>query len=245
MWFVTIPFYMANFSYGGSLESRKPSDANQKVTQKKMESSIGAATDEDLKRLQKIDSRYQRAKSVVMEIDKTLKLGLLGRETKSKGQIQLSKGRMRLETKTPDESLVVVNKNTLWVVNFPPAEFKDKGAAVQVLKAKIDSKKGRSQNLLSLLTQGGLLKFFTVSSVQKDSEKKQVTYFLQPKQDLVEFKRAQVVVSSTKEQIIAMRYWDELDNETQFEFTKVVFDKVLSDKVFAYTPPKNADVTTM
>ncbi len=215
------------------------------VTQKKLEqaTSFSAPTDADNKHLKAIDTKYQKAKSVTMDVEKTMKLSVLGREQKSQGKIQISRGRMRMET--PDESLLVINKKTLWVVTYPDPDLKKHGAAIQVLTGNIDSKQARSKSLLGLLTQGGLLKFFTVSSVEKDKAKDQSTFFLQPKKELVEFKRAKVTVSNAGLEIKTLRFWDQLDNESRFDFKNIEFNKAVDAKVFDYKPPQGADIMPM
>jgi outer membrane lipoprotein-sorting protein len=194
----------------------------------------------DVALIKSIDQSYKSAKSISMDLKKIVKVQLLDKTSKMSGKVLFSKGRMRMEMDPPDKSLVVIDKKHIWVVNYPSDEFKN--SAIQVIQAEVSTKKGRSQNFLGLLTQGGILKFFNVSGVQKTSDEEQV-FFLQPNVASVEFKRAQVIVNPKTKKIVALKYWDELDNETGYEFANVKFDLSLEDKNFVYHPPKNADVT--
>lgn len=201
---------------------------------------VSQAQKDDVALIKSIDQSYKNAKSITMDLKKILNVQLLDKVSKTSGKVLFSKGRMRMEMDAPDKSLVVIDKKHIWVVNYPGTEFKN--SAIQVIQAEVSTKKGRSQNFLGLLTQGGILKYFNVSGVLKTTEEEEV-FFLQPNQASVEFKRAQIVVNPKTKRITSLKYWDELDNETGYEFTNVQFDQRLEDKNFVYHPPKNADIT--
>ncbi len=198
------------------------------------------ASEVDIRLIRGIDLSYQKAQTVSMDIKKSIKSQMLESKASISGKVMFSKGRMRMEMNEPDKSLVVIDKKYIWVVNYPSEEFKN--SALQVIKAKISSKKGRSQNFLGLLTQGGVLKYFNVSGLMKVSPKESI-YFLQPNDATVEFKRAQMVLNPKTKRITGLRYWDEIDNETMFEFSNVKFNQKLDDKAFSYEPPEGADIT--
>ncbi len=202
--------------------------------------SVVQPSEEDLKMVRGIDSAYQKAKTVSMNIKKSIKSQLIDSHASSSGKVLFSKGRMRMELNDPDKSLVVIDKKHIWVVNYPSGEFKN--SALQVLKAEISSKKGRSQNFLGLLTQGGVLKYFNVSGLMKLSDEEKI-FFLQPNDATVEFKRAQMVLNPKTKRITGLRYWDELDNETVFEFSNIKFDVKLDEKNFNFELPEGADLT--
>ena len=201
-----------------------------------------AAKDAELRALKSVDTRYQKASSVSMKIDKTLLIGLLGKEKKSKGTLLLSKGKMRMEIESPDKSVIVVDGKHLWVADYPAAEFKN--AAVQVIKGRLDSKKSVQQSFVGLLTRGGILKHFKVAGVTKD-EKDRTVYFLAPNEQTFEFKRAQMTNSDDAKSIAELRYWDERDNETRYSFSDVKFDAKVPAQSFEFVPPENADITTI
>lgn len=205
--------------------------------------SLQPASSADLKTVKALDKKYQDAPLVEMDVEKLVKLGLLGTEKKSAGKITMSKGRLRMELEGDEKSLLVINSKKFWAVTFPGAEFKD--APVQVITGDMGSKKSQSQSMLSLLTQGGFLKFFNATGVQKGADGESV-FFLQPKKEQTDFKRAQLKVSADAKEIRELRYWDQRDNETVMAFKSVKFgNQKPKDQTFSYTPPSNAEIMKM
>lgn len=198
-------------------------------------------TDADIKLLKTLDSVYQ-TKSAEMKVEKITKIPLLEQERKASGTLWISSGRLRMELEGSEKSLLVVNKHNLWAITFPPAEFKD--AAVQVIKGNTSTKKGRSQNFVSLFSMGGFTKFFDATAAQHESNG-DVLFFLSPKQEQTDFRRAQVRVSSDGKKLLVINYWDDRDNETRMEFSSLKFEKKVDERLFNYTPPKNAEVINL
>lgn len=226
-----------------SKEAAAPEKKSAKTEKAKDSKVVAPSVDtEALKRLKTLDARYQSAKSIAMDVERNLIMGMLGKEKKAKGTLLLSKGRMRMELNDPEKSLIVIDGKTLWVADYPPAEFKN--AAVQVLKGKVSSKKGASQGFVGLLTRGGVLSQFNVTGALTDRGGRSV-YFLQPKAATVEFKRAQLTISADQNSIESLQFWDERDNETKLTFSNVKFDQKVDAKTFEFTPPENADVTSI
>lgn len=204
-------------------------------------------TDQEI--LKDIDAKYQKADAIAMKVDKTLKIGLLGEERKSSGSMWISEGRIRMELEGNEKSILVVNKKNLWAATYPGAEFPD--APVQVIKGEATSKKGQAKNALSLLSVGGFLRLFKPSEIKKRPDGSKA-YTLLPKQGQTsDFKKAQVIVTPDAKAISELTYWDPRDNETQFLFRDVTFDKKeafgkkFEDKLFDYDPPKNAEIMNL
>lgn len=204
-------------------------------------SGIKKISDHELKLLKTLDATYQ-AKNAEMKVEKTTKIPMLDQERKTTGTVWISAGRLRMELDGSEKSLLVVNKQNLWAVTYPAAEFKD--AALQVIKANTSTKKGRSQSALSMLTMGGLTKFFDATAAQTEANG-DVLFFLSPKQEQTDLRRAQVRVSSDGKKLLGLNYWDDRDNETRMVFSDVKFVNKVDDKLFNYTPPANADVMNM
>ncbi len=202
---------------------------------------IKKITDSELKLLKTLDSVYQ-SKSAEMKVEKTTKIPLLEQERKATGTLWISAGRLRMELEGAEKSLLVVNKNNLWAVTFPPAEFKE--AAVSVIKANTSTKKGRSHNFVSLFSMGGIMKFFDATASQHEGNG-DVLFFLSPKQEQTDFRRAQVRVSSDGKKLLALNYWDDRDNETRMEFSNLKFENKMDEKLFNYIPPANAEIVNM
>ena len=165
-------------------------------------------------------------------------MGLLGTSKTSEGEIWLQDGMMKMEILKPEPSKIVAGKKYLWIESPAPEGFKD--SKIQVLKASLSSKRAKAQGLIQLLTQGGVLKYFRVSGVQEKGN--QITYFLQPDQSSVEFKRAQLTVLVKEKVIGKLKYWDQVDNETEFIFTQSNFNQKLPGDTFSYQAPPNAEV---
>jgi outer membrane lipoprotein-sorting protein len=119
-----------------------------------------------------------------------------------------------------------------------------------VIKGDAGSGKARNQNVVGMLTLGGFLKVFNATAVQimPSGEKK---YFLSPRTQQSGFQRAQVTVSADASRILELKYWDERENETSFEFREVTFGKSqafgkkIEDSLFQYQPPANAEIMTL
>ena len=202
--------------------------------------SIRPVNDEDLLFLNKVDRKYQGSHGIHIKFKKTVHLAALGGQRQSEGEIWIDKGKMRLEVHRPEPSKIIADSHFLWIENPPPKDFK--GAKTQVFKASLKSKRAKTQGLLQMLIQGGVLKYFRVSGVQE--EEKQMTYFLQPNNQSIEFKRAQIRIKIMEEEISQIRYWDQMDNETTFDFLTVELNQKIEKAFFDYKPPKDAEIMT-
>lgn len=206
-------------------------------------SKISPPSDGQIKNLKKTLLRF-KTDSAEMKVSKLVKLELLGQERKAIGMLKISKGKMRMEIESPDKSLVVVDKNTAWLVSYPAEEFKN--AVPQVIKANLTTKKGRSQSLVALLVQGDILQHFLVSGVLNKTERKgAVVFFLQPKKTSTDFKRAQLTLSEGLKgsyEVAELKYWDDMNNETTFSFSDGKWGVSNKEELFNYLPPKGVDV---
>jgi outer membrane lipoprotein-sorting protein len=214
--------------------------------------SIGPATEAQKKTLEKFQRRLSGAGQVRAKLNRKTTVGLLGTEKKATGDLLVSKGRVRMDLKTADTNerqLLVVGDKAFWAVTYPPSEMKD--AAVQVVTGPVKSKKSGPTGFLALLGKDGFLKSFTVSGVALDKDGG-IRYYLQPKADWVEAKRALLAlgpeVTGTKGErdFREILIWDFQDNETQYTLGSVKFEsgKAPNGK-FEFSPPKNADVMSV
>ena len=200
--------------------------------------------DEKARVLKKIDEKYQAAQSLTMGVHKVDKVSALDQTRESDGRLLIKKGKFRLELesadKNKDKSLMVADGKTLWIVTPPAKEFKN--SKTIVIKSQLTGKKAQALDLLRYLTQGGILNYFKVTGVNEKGD--ELTYFLQPNKKSLEFQRAQIVANKKEEVIVQLKYWDSVDNETEYQFKKVELDKEIKDDLLKYEPPKDADVTT-
>lgn len=212
-------------------------------------SSINSPSKAQLATLQKFQKRLQAAGLVRSIVNRRTSIGLLGTEKKASGELLVSRGRVRMDLKS-DESderqLLIVGDKSFWAVTYPPKEFKE--AAVQVVTGKVKSKKSGSVGFLALLGKDGFLKSFTVTGVGLDKDGG-IRYYLQPKVDWVEAKRALLALGPEVAGERAFReimIWDSQDNESQYTLDKVTFEKKKADSAkFTFTPPKNADIMSL
>jgi len=202
---------------------------------------INAVSKEKVNFLKSVEEKYQKQHGIIVELQKKVRIEALDSETTSSGAAWFLKGKMKLEIQEPIPSKIIADGRYLWLVSPAPKEFK--GAKTQVAQASLNSPRARSQGLIQLLTQGGLLKYFKPVGVK--TEKNKILFFLQPKKQSAEFKRAQLTVNSKTKVITALHYWDRNDSETVFMFTKTLFNQALSSSLFDYQPPKDAEITTL
>ncbi len=201
-----------------------PSNVHSKETKPKtLVQSIGKT---EMILLKRVDKKYQKEHGIHLKLKKTVKIGLLGSSRISEGEAWLNQGLMRLEIQKPEVSKMISTSKFFWIENPAPEGFKD--MKTQVMKAELNTERAKSQGLIQLLTQGGVLKYFRVSGVQK--AKDMLIYFLQPNNQALEFKRAQILVSPKTKTIEELKYWDQMDNETTYSFTSSVFNQKLDPK---------------
>jgi len=201
---------------------------------------VHSVSKQEMLLLRRVDQKYQKSHGIHLGFNKTIVSEMMGSRSESEGEIWLNKGKMRLEIHKPEASKIIAGKSYLWIESAPPKGFEE--AKTQVMRASLNSKQAKSQGLLQLLTQGGVLKYFRVSGIQR--EKNKVTFFLQPDKQSVEFKRAQIQVVPSSKEISQLRYWDQMDNETVYVFNKSEFNKKLEKKLFDYKPPKDSELIT-
>ena len=215
-------------------KASEPADASQ--------ASVRGVNKKDLASIKTLNDKYRKAKSIAMDVTKDVKLGLVGSERHSTGKLQLAKGQIHMELEGSEHTLLVVNKKNIFVITYPDKALQ--GAAVQIIKGDIASKKAKKQSqqsaLSNLLGPGGFLKSFNPTGVETAGEVK--TYFLSPigESDMT---RAQLKVEN--KEIRELHFWDARDNETSYKFSNTKFDLTIDPKIFNYIPPANADVMNL
>lgn len=210
---------------------------------------ITSPTRPQIATLEKFQKRLQNAGQVRSIVHRRTSIGLLGTEKRTSGDLLVSRGRVRMDLKSiesEERQLLIVGDKAFWAVTYPPKEFKE--AAVQVVTGKVKSKKSGSVGFLALLGKDGFLKSFTVTGVGLDKDGG-LRYYLQPKVDWVEAKRALLALGPDIGGERAFReimIWDSQDNESQYTLEKVKFEKTKAESAkFTFTPPKNADVMSL
>jgi outer membrane lipoprotein-sorting protein len=246
----TFLFLIGSIGYGGGSEATK----EETIKIAAGVPAIGPATKGQLATLEKFQKRLTGAGQVSAKIHRKTVIGLLGQEKQAEGNLQVSKGRVRLDLKTAETDerhLLVVGAKAFWAVTYPSKDLE--GALVQVVTGPVKSKKAGSAGFLAILGKDGFLKSFSVTGVTLDKDGG-IRYYLQPKADWVEAKRALLALgpelSKSKKTSVRdfreIKIWDFQDNETQFTLEKVKFESTaVADSKFEFSPPKNADVMSV
>lgn len=201
---------------------------------------VHTVSKQDMLLLKRVDQKYKNNHGIHLQLKKTITLSMLGSSKNSEGEVWINKGQLRLQINKPEPSKIIAGKKYLWIESQAPEGFGEASSKLQVVQTTLDSKKAQSQALIQLLANGGILKFFRVSGIQKANGR--VTYFLQPDKQSVEFKRAQIVVNPKSLVIEKLKYWDQVDNETTYSFSDAHFNKKIDPKLFSYKPPKDAEL---
>lgn len=189
--------------------------------------------------LQKVAKKYRSSKYVEMDVEKSVKSELMGRETKFIGRIFLSSGKFRWENSSPEKTLLVFDGTTIWSEQSPPPEF---GGPVQVAKGKVD-KKNRSHILISSLVGADLNKNFKVI---KDTKAGSLTTLeVQPLYDDLTVKDLSVIVDTKQSFITTLSYKDDIGNLTTMKFSNVKLVNKEKKNLFKYQPPQGAQVTDL
>jgi outer membrane lipoprotein carrier protein len=200
---------------------------------------VFAATQNGLGALQKVTKKYGATKLVEMNVDKTVKSELLGKETKYEGKIFLTKGKFRWENSKPEKTLLVYDGKTIWSEQTPPPEF---GGPIQVAKGKVD-KKTKSQILLSTLLGTDVKKNFKVLNEKKDGDV--LTLDVKPLHDDLTAKEMTIQLNTKDSTLKQVSYKDDIGNVTTLNFSNVNFLKAEKKNLFKYEPPKGAQITDL
>ena len=217
--------------------SKKPSTKRQLATKL----SAISHSEEIFVIIYQILHSYQSEPSVTMNVRKTVYSSILEDLKKSEGHLKLSKGKLRVQINKPDKSLIVMDGDSLWLASYPP---KDLGGDVQVSKISMDKVKHQEKSLLSLLFGNtNYLNKFRLVEPPLSQTKRQYTLLPHDLKNEGEIKKIQIELDADNKKIIGIKYWDQLDNWTDYQFSHIRFPKKANPKDFVYTPPKGVDVT--
>lgn len=195
----------------------------------------------ELSTVKTIVASYQKSPAVTAKVEKEVTFALLGEQKKSSGRMDFSKGRLRLEIDKPDPSLIVMNKKVIWVVTPTPEEL---GGKTQVLKISSQEMSKQSKAPLAvLLGKKEAWDNFKVKSSQTNNGTLALTLVPTKPNVVGEIVSMQIEVSNKEKVLKMLSYKDELDNETKFIFSNTKLDAKVDDKLFIYSPPKNAEIT--
>jgi len=200
---------------------------------------VGVFADNKVEKIHQVINKYRNTPSVLMNLDKTVNMKLLGETKKSSGSIYLSSNKMRYEISKPDKHLIVMNDETIWIENRLP---KNLGGKIQVTHLK--SKSGQNK------VKGFLAAFFGNRNIKNDMsfvkiDEQNFNIDFKNKSLVKDLKSAKIGIDSKGEEILYLEYTDKLNNITRHDFSSIVFNTNKQLSKFKYIPPKNADITEM
>lgn len=192
----------------------------------------------DLKPLNEVTERYRQSKMVKSDLVKVVKAELTGKEITNEGIIAIAEGNFRIESRTPEKSILVFDGKEIWNEQGASSDF---GGPAQVTR-QIVSKKNRSQTLFAtLLTKEPITKNFKIRDVVTKGE--EVTYFADSLKADLNLKDFRIVIETRKRIVSEISFKDDIGNLTTMKFSNIQFKSTIEKNLFIYKPPKNAQVT--
>lgn len=188
--------------------------------------------------LSDVSAKYRKSNLVTIQLVKTVKSNLLGKETKYKGTVFLATNKFRLNIEEPEKSQVIFDGKTIWSVQYPPKELP---GPVQVAKSKLDKNTKKQILLSTLISKDGIKENFKITKEEKVDSGTRIS--LVPLKNELNIKTLDVVVKGNK--ISSISYADDVGNTTFFEFEKTEFSSKSSGQIFKYKIPKDAQVTNL
>lgn len=164
---------------------------------------------------------------------------LLMKEKISTGTLHFWMGKLRVETESPDETLLVMDGKTIWVVNKLP---EDMGGKTLVSKTNARSFRKSNTFFAALLEDGKLLKEYMVTKRTAKADRVQME--LGPRSpEESEIQKLELILGDAGRKLEKVTYWDDKENEVTFELGDV--KTIYGDRkaLFSYEPPKDAEVT--
>jgi len=219
--------------------SRAAAGEDLSASHTKKSSRSPASVDEDPKKiLKKVEAKYT-SHFIKMDVKSEVTQTLLERTKTYTGKLYLApEGRFKMDMKTPNKHMLLMNGKNIWVVDYPLDETQDK---VQILHSK-SAKSLKNQGFLDIFTGvGNLQKRFKIESSDKKND--EITYKLIPKEKDAQVERVELKIDFQSELITGVTFWDSLGNKTQLKLSEQDFSDKSPKDIFDFKPPKNASIT--
>lgn len=181
---------------------------------------------------------YWQKQSAHMKVRRDIYNNISEKKISAFGTLVFSKGKIRLDIDEPTKSTLVFEKDFIWYAEAPTELF-PKWRISKVSREKAE----RAQALFKLLFgQVGVIDQLDLMA-HKSRDGFESHIFKPKKQsDFPGVVKLAIVMSQDQKQVRLVRLWDDLDNETTFEFTDVDYDKKIAKNFFDYKPPKNSEI---
>lgn len=191
----------------------------------------------------RLQKKYEATATLKARFEQENHLRSLGRVTRSKGRLLLSKpGRLRVEYHEPEEQLIVSNAKTLWIFTK---------RLNQVIVSDIGGMGSGSVPLLFLAGKGNLTQEFRIKLEEDGIPKRKGGAWqagqphrlsLVPSQANAGFRQMWLEVDPESYQITGLDYVDALGNKTQIRFFDIQEGAAIADKSFQFDIPSEAEV---
>ena len=180
-----------------------------------------------------IKSLLDLSKSPMTKIEstKTVESSLIGKKTNYTGDIFLSHGKFRWDTKTPEKSTLLFDGKTLWVIED---RF--------VTKTQV-TKNMKSQTLQTILMDPKSLKQ-KFDLTEKKENSNEITFSLKPKTKDIAAKDIVLSIDVVSKDLKQLSYNDN-DAKTTIQFHKIEKMKKIDKSYFTYKPKPGDQVTEM
>lgn len=198
-----------------------------------------ASETQKLKSLTSAFEELQEAKRVSMQVEKKVTSPWLVKPKQAKGTLDFSKGKIRMSLKEPHTSLLVLAGEDIWLEEHQPEEF---GGGVQVSHFQV-SKAKKSSALLAVLFGESQI-WSELELIERKRNKDKVIFKLKPKdKKRLEVKELEITLAGDINQLERIKFSDELDNVTDYQFSSFQFIDDEKPELFRYQPPKGAEIT--
>ncbi len=215
-----------------TISARGGAAPNKKAAVNSAKSDARSEIDQALKPLRKKEG-------VTVALKKRSVNSLLAKERISEGKLHFWQGKLRVETQSPDESLLVMDGKTLWLATKLPEEM---GGKTLVSKTKARSFKKSNTLFAALLGDGNLFDEFKItdrSTIDEDIRLEMV-----PKiPESTEIQKLDLWLTTKERKLTKVVYWDDKENEVTFDLGEPKTINGNRQALFSYKPPKDAEVT--
>jgi len=181
----------------------------------------------------KVQERYDRTRDFSADFEHEAESGVLRKKLVERGTVLIKKpGRMKWTYKAPEEKVFVSDGTRMYM--HTPADN-------QVVVSPVPRDNEATTAVLFLTGKGSLTRDFTVSLADGAAPDTYVLR-LQPRLQERDYDWLQLVVDRSTFQIRALTAADKQGTRSTFRFSNFKENVGLSDKTFAFTIPRGADV---
>lgn len=164
---------------------------------------------------------------------------ILEREKSGEGHLYYRKGRLRIEMKSPETSLLVMDGKSLWLESKLDKEM---GGKTMVSKTSASSLKKSNTLIAALLENKNILNDFSLKN-RKESSEQVLLEFKAREPAKSEVQSLSVWIKNKGTSLSKVQFTDDKENDVTLEFGEPKPLPADSNELFRYVPAKGAEVT--